>query len=116
MRQPKVGGFRSLGKAKSQAQAVLLRNAIKFASNIFLMKFYKNYTFWGFLFPCGSDGNESACRICSRRCRFHATSLGQEVHLEEGLATHSSILAWEIRWTEESGRLQYIGPQRVGYD
>ena len=36
MRQPKVGGFRSLGKAKSQAQAVLLRNAIKFGLKYFL--------------------------------------------------------------------------------
>ena len=33
-------------------------------------------------------------------------SLGQEDHLEEGMATHSSILAWKIPWTEEPGRLQ----------
>ena len=33
-------------------------------------------------------------------------SLGQEDPLEKGIATHSSILAWEIPWTEESGRLQ----------
>ena len=36
-------------------------------------------------------------------------SLGQEDPLEEGLATHSSILAWRILWTEEPGKLQSMG-------
>ena len=40
-------------------------------------------------------------------------SLGQEDALEEGMATHSSILAWRIPWTEEPGGLQSIGLQRV---
>ena len=40
--------------------------------------------------------------------------LGQEDPLEEEMALHSSILAWEIPWTEEPGRLQSMGPQRVG--
>ena len=43
-------------------------------------------------------------------------SLGPEDLLEEGTATHSSILAWRIPWTEEPGRLQSIGSQRVGHD
>ena len=43
-------------------------------------------------------------------------SLGQEHHLEEGMATHSSILAWEIPWTEEPGGLYSMGSQRVGHD
>ena len=43
-------------------------------------------------------------------------SLGWEDPLEEGMATHSSILAWEIPWTEEPGRLQSTGSQRVGHD
>ena len=43
-------------------------------------------------------------------------SLGQEDTLEEGTATHSSILAWEIPWTEEPGRLQAMGSQRVGHN
>ena len=43
-------------------------------------------------------------------------SLGQEDPLEEGTATHSSILAWRILWTEEPGRLQSIGSQRVRRD
>ena len=36
--------------------------------------------------------------------------------LEEGMATHSSILTWGIPWTEEAGRLQSIGSQRLGHD
>ena len=40
-------------------------------------------------------------------------SLGQEDPLEEKMATHSSILAWRILWTEESGELQSIGSQTV---
>ena len=40
-------------------------------------------------------------------------SLGQEDPLENEMATHSSILAWEIPWTEELGRLQSMGLQRV---
>ena len=40
-------------------------------------------------------------------------SLGQEDLLEKGMATHSSVLAWRIAWTEESGRLPFIGSQRV---
>ena len=43
-------------------------------------------------------------------------SLGQEDPLEKEMATHSSILAWTIPWTEEPGRLQSMGPQRVGHD
>ena len=41
---------------------------------------------------------------------------GQEDPLEEGRATHSSILAWKITWTEEPGRLQFMGSQRVRND
>ena len=43
-------------------------------------------------------------------------SLDQEDPLEKGMATHSSILAWEIPWTEEPGRLQCMGSQTVGHD
>ena len=42
--------------------------------------------------------------------------LGQEDPLEEGMATHSSILAWRVPWTEEPGGLQSIGSHRVGRD
>ena len=43
-------------------------------------------------------------------------SLGWEDPLEEGMTTHSSILAWRIPWTEEPGRLPSMGSQRVGHD
>ena len=43
-------------------------------------------------------------------------SLGQEGPLEEGMATHSSVLAWRVPWTEEPGGLQLIGSQRVRHD
>ena len=43
-------------------------------------------------------------------------SLGQEDLLEKEMATHSSILAWKIPWTEKPGRLQSMGSQRVGHD
>ena len=43
-------------------------------------------------------------------------SSGQEDPLEEGMATHSSILAWKIPWTEKSGGLQFMWLQRVGYN
>ena len=64
---------------------------------------------WGV--PGGSDSKESAA-IWETRVQ----SLGQEYTLEKGKATHSSILAWRIPWTEEPRGLQFIGSQRVGYN
>ena len=43
-------------------------------------------------------------------------SLAQEDTLEKEMATHSSILAWEVPWTEEPGGLQSIGSHRIGHD
>ena len=43
-------------------------------------------------------------------------ALGQEDPLEKGMATHSSILSWEIPWTEEPSVLWSMGSQRVGHD
>ena len=42
--------------------------------------------------------------------------MGWEDLLEKGMATHSSILAWAIPWTEEPGGLQSVGSQRVGHN
>ena len=59
-------------------------------------------------FPSGSVGKESA---------YSAGDLGsilaQDDPQEKGMATHSSIFAWRIPWTEEPGRLQSMGSQRV---
>ena len=46
----------------------------------------------------------------------YVRSLGREDAMEKGMATHFSILAWRISWTEELGRLQSMGSQRVGHD
>ena len=46
----------------------------------------------------------------------HVQSLGWEDPLEKGMATHSSILAWRIPWTEKRGRLKSIGSQRVRHN
>ena len=51
-------------------------------------------------FPAGSDGKESACNVGDL-----GLTLGREDPLEKELATHSSILAWRISWTEEPDRL-----------
>ena len=56
----------------------------------------------------GSDGKESSCNVGDPD-----SIVGQEDPLEKGMATHSSVLAWEMPWTEEPGGLQYMGSQRV---
>ena len=48
--------------------------------------------------------------------RYVGSILGQEDSLEEGMATHCSILAWRISWIEEPGGLQSIGSQTVVHD
>ena len=63
--------------------------------------------------PWWLSGKESACQ--GRRCGIDQ-SLGWEDSLEKKMATHSSILAWEMPWTEELGGLQSTGSQRVGHD
>ena len=57
-------------------------------------------------FPGGSD--ELVKNISAMKDTW-VQSLGQEDPLEKGLATHSSILAWRIPWTEEPGRIQSMG-------
>ena len=65
---------------------------------------------WG-----GTSGKEPACQ-CKRRKRRRFQSLGWEDPLENEVATHSSILAWRISWTEEPGGLQAIGSQRARHN
>ena len=52
----------------------------------------------------------------SKMREIRVRSLGQEDPLEKEMAIHSSTIAWKIPWTEEPGRLQSMGPQRVGHD
>ena len=66
-------------------------------------------------FPDGTSGKEPTCQ-CRRHKEMRVRSLGRKDTLEEGTATHFSILAWKIPWKEESGRLQSMVLQRVGHD
>ena len=63
------------------------------------------------VFPSGSDGKESACNAGDQ-----VLSLGWEDPLEKEIATHFSILAWRIPWTEMLGGLKPMGLQRVGHN
>ena len=64
-------------------------------------------------FPGGSESKASAYKCGGLTW---VQSLGQKDLLEKEMATHSSTLAWKIPWTEEPGRLQFMGSQRVGQD
>ena len=65
--------------------------------------------------PWWLSSKESSCNVGDLQ-EMWVRSLGQEDPLEKGIATHSSTLAWEIPWTEEPGRLQSMGSQRVRHD
>ena len=67
-------------------------------------------------FPGGARGKEPAYQC--RRHKRHGFNpwVGKKDLLEEEMATHSSILAWRIPWTEEPGGLQSTESQRVGHD
>ena len=65
----------------------------------------------GWSFPGGSDSKAFAAVR-----ETWVQSLGQKDLLEKEMAPHSSTLAWKIPWTEEPGRPQYMGSQRVGHD
>ena len=63
------------------------------------------------VFPGGASGKEHACQ--GRRHETWVQSLSRDDPLEESVATHSSILAWRIPWTEEPVGLQSMGSQRL---
>ena len=65
-------------------------------------------------FPGGTSGEEPACQ-----CRRHETQIqsqGWGDPLEEGMATHTNIIAWKVPGTEDTGGLQSIGSQRGRHD
>ena len=64
-------------------------------------------------FPCGSVVKNPP--VIQEPQEAQVQPLGGEDPLEEGMATHSSILSWRIPWTEEPGGLRFIGLQRVRY-
>ena len=72
---------------------------------LLLNSFLKTFYIYIKGFPSGSDGKEFACS---------AGDPGST--LEKGMATHTSILAWRIPWTEEPGGQQSMGWQKFGHD
>ena len=92
-----------MGARKKWVFLILINLSIQFAMTYFV-------SIQGYLrdFPGGSDGKESAETLVG--------TLGREDPLEKGIATQSSILAWEIPWTVESEGLQSMGLQTVGHD
>ena len=73
---------------------------------------------YGFPFPCIKWASLVAQTVKNLPAlqETWVQSLGWEYSLEEGMATHSSILTWRIPWTEEPGGLQSMGSQRVRLD
>ena len=65
--------------------------------------------------PGGANGKETPL-LMQETHETRVSSLGREDPLEKEMATHSSILAWKIPWTEEPGGLQSTGSQRAGHD
>ena len=66
--------------------------------------------------PRWFSGKESTCQCRTHMQEMQLRSLRQEDPLVEEVATHSSLLAWTISWTEEPSRLQSLGLQRAGHD
>ena len=66
--------------------------------------------------PCEASLGAQMVKNLPEMWETRVRPLAQEDPLEKGMATHSSILAWRIPWTEESGGLQSMGSQRVGHD
>ena len=67
-------------------------------------------------FPGGSDGKKIKKKNPPEMQETWVQSRGWEDSLEDGMETHSSILAWRVPWTEEPGGLPSMGSHRVGYD
>ena len=67
------------------------------------------------MFPAGLPGGSAVKNLLAMQ-ETQVQSPGQEALLEKGMATHSSILSWEIPWIEEPGRLQSMGSQRIRQD
>ena len=81
--------------------------------------FYKDFLFQtslNFIVPFPGGSVVRTLPAMKEPQEMQVRSLGREDALEEGTATHSSVLAWRIPWTEDPGGLQSIGSQRVGHN
>ena len=103
---PKLSQYR--GQKYLQVHSTVSISYLAFLDYYIAISVNPKLTVAEFYFPGGASGKDPACQ--GKR------SLGQENPLEEGVAIHSSILAWKISWTEKPGRLWSIGSQRVGHD
>ena len=81
------------------------------SSQVFVNTWISGFCFTSLILPWWLSGKPLPTM---RKTWFQA--LGREDLLEKEMATHSSVLAWKIPWTEEPGRLQSMGLQRVGHD
>ena len=102
--------FKHLAKTSLPQNCKILKKSLKKKKKKQLGKVFRENPFSTQL-PCGSDGKESSCNAGDMGS---IPGLGDS--LEKEMATHSSILAWKIPWTEESGRLQLMGLHRVSHD
>ena len=80
----------------------------------YLYNYFNNYSNMMLDFPGGSVVKNLLSMQETKEMQVR--SLGHDNPLEESMATHSSILAWEIPWTEEPGGLESMRSQRVGHD
>ena len=104
----------SLSFQSPRARAQMETHILKYLKSIKQLTKFKYFLSSYLGFPGGIRNRESTCQF--RRHETWVQSLGLEDSLEEEVVTHSSILAWRIPRTEESGRLQSIGLQRVRHD
>ena len=87
-----------------------------------MAQFENNFTFvriWPYFLLLYSTGASLVVQTVKNLPAMQETqvcSLGQENPLEKEMAAHSSVLAWRIPWTEEPGRPQSMGSQRVGHN
>ena len=85
------------------------------ASQLLSLKMGNTTSRNGLLLLLSDKESVCQCRRLEFKQEMWVPSQGQEDPLEEGMATHSSIFAWIIPWTEELGGLQSMGSQRVGH-
>ena len=108
-------GTTSLQLFQVSAQSLLLRGTAPTLFKLFLCT--SHCVDWHCLFGLPTDGAVERISLPMQETQeTWVQSLGWEDPLEEGLATHSNILAWKVPWTEEPGGLQSMGSQRAGHD
>ena len=93
---------------KTDADSKFLCNIMPLHKNV---HFLWNYFNWGMPFSWGSSPCSSVVKNLPAKQKTWVWSLGWEYPLEKKMAIHSSILAWRISWTEETGGLQSMGSQ-----